>query len=119
MEWFGPIVADFTKTYKAKFNEDPSYHSAGGYVCGLLFQKALEKAGSTDTAKVKAALDAMDLYTFYGHIKFDTSPKNHGLQLGHAMVWAQWQKDAKGKLVNQVVWPEAGKTAAAILYRVK
>ncbi len=35
------------------------------------------------------------------------------------MVWSQWQKDAKGKLANQVVWPEAGKTAAAILYRVK
>lgn len=119
VEWVGITVADFTKTYKAKFNEDPSYHSAGGYISGLLLQKAIEKAGSTDTAKVKAALDAMDLYTFYGRIKFDTTPKAHGLQVGHDMVYTQWQKDAQGKLTNQVVWPEAGKTANAILYRVK
>jgi branched-chain amino acid transport system substrate-binding protein len=119
LEWFGPTVAEFDQTYKAKYNEEPSYHSAGGYVAGLLFQKALEKAGSTDTAKVKAALEAMDMYTFYGRIKFDTSPKNHGLQLGHDMVYTQWQKGPQGKLVNQIVWPEASKTAEALLYRVK
>jgi hypothetical protein len=29
------------------------------------------------------------------------------------MVYIQWQNDASGALVKQVVWPEAGKTADA------
>ena len=118
LEWYGPSVADFDSAYKAKFKEEPSYHSAGGYVAGLILQKALAKAGSTDTAKVKEAMDAMNLLTFYGNIKFDTA-KAHGLQIGHDMVYIQWQKDAKGKPVKQVVCPEAGKTACAIVCPVR
>ncbi len=118
IEYFGISVADFYKDYKARFKEDPTYHSAGGYVAGLLLQKAIAMAGSTDTDKVKAALDTMDLMTFYGHIKFDTD-KAHGLQLGHDMVYIQWQRDEQKKLVKQVVWPEAAATAKAIFYRVQ
>jgi branched-chain amino acid transport system substrate-binding protein len=119
MEWVGPTVANFVAAYKARFKEEPSYHSAGGYVAGLILQKAIEKSGSTDTAKVKAVLDSMDLVTFYGHLKFDNTPKAHGLQTGHEMIWTQWQKDVTGKLVNQVVWPEKSKTATAVFYRTK
>jgi branched-chain amino acid transport system substrate-binding protein len=118
IEWFGPGVAEFTTAYKTKYKEDPSYHSAGGYVAGLLLQQAIAKSGSIDTAKVKASLDAMDMLTFYGRIKFDTE-KAHGLQIGHDMIYTQWQKDAKGKLANQLVWPEAFKTAGVNVYRTK
>jgi hypothetical protein len=48
----------------------------------------------------------MNLMTFYGVIKFDTSKENHGLQTGHDMVYIQWFKD-KDKFVKQIVWPEA------------
>ncbi len=115
LEWYGTSVKDFTSAYKKKFNEEPSYHSAGGYVAGLILPKAMEKAGAADTAMVKAAMDAMDLMTFYGRLKFDPSPKAHGLQVGHDMVYIQWQKDAQGKAVKPVVWPEAGKTASALV----
>ncbi len=111
---YGPTGADFVSAYKAAYGEDPSYHAAGGYVAGLILQKAIETAGTLDTAAVKAALDGMDLNTFYGHIKFDTSAENHGLQIGHLMVYIQWQKDASGNLVKQVVWPLEGKTADAL-----
>jgi branched-chain amino acid transport system substrate-binding protein len=118
LAWAGPSVADFNKAYKEKYKEDPSYHSAGGYVAGMLLGEAIKQAGSIDTAKVKEALDKMDLLTFYGRLKFDTA-KEHGLQLGHDMIYTQWQKDAQGKLVNQLVWPEAFKTAEAKPYRQK
>jgi ABC-type branched-subunit amino acid transport system substrate-binding protein len=111
LAYFGPTVAEFTQTYKAKYNEEPSYHSAGGYVSGLILQKVIQQSGATDTARVKAALDAMDLMTFYGRLKFDTDPKAHGLQVGHEMVYIQWAKDKQGKPVKEVVWPEAGATA--------
>lgn len=111
---FGPTGAEFVKAYQDAYGEDPSYHSAGGYVAGLILQKAIETAGSLDTEAVKAALDSMDMMTFFGHIKFDTSAENHGLQIGHSMVYIQWQKDANGAFVKQVVWPAEGKTAEAI-----
>jgi branched-chain amino acid transport system substrate-binding protein len=115
---FGPTGEDFVNSYKAAYGEDPSYHSAGGYVAGLILQKAIETAGSLDTDAIKQALDGMDVTTFYGHIKFDTSADNHGLQIGHSMVYVQWQKDANGNLVKQIVWPEAGATAP-VLYPIQ
>jgi branched-chain amino acid transport system substrate-binding protein len=115
---FGPTVPEFDKAYKAKFNSDPSYESAGGYATGLILQHAIEQAGSTDTAKVAAALDSMDATTFYGRTKFATAANEHGLQLGHTMVIAQWQKDKAGKLVKQVVWPTAFKSGIFV-YPIK
>ena len=111
LEWFGPTGEEFTKAYQAAHDgEDPSYHVAGGYAAGLILQKAIEQAGSVDKAAVLKALDATDMMIFFGHIKFDTTPDAHGLQLGHDMILIQWQKDGD-KLVKQVVWPEAGATA--------
>jgi len=111
---YGPSGKEFIDAYKAAYNEDPSYHAAGGYVAGLILQKAIERAGSLGTDAVKAALDATDMTTFYGPIKFDTTAGSHGLQTGHEMVFIQWQKDASGALVKQVIWPLAGKTAEPV-----
>ncbi len=111
IEWFGPTSQEFVDAYKAAYNEEPSYHSAGGYAAGLILEKAIRAADSTDPAKVKEALDAMDVLIFFGRIKFDTSAEAHGLQIGHEMVYVQWQKDDQGNLVKQVVWPKAGATA--------
>ena len=113
LAWYGPSSKDFTDAYKAAYNEDPSYHSAGGYEAGLLLQKAIEDAGTLDTKAVKSALDSMDLLTFFGHIKFDTSPESHGLQRGHSMVYIQWQ-DENGTLTKEVVWPAEGASAKPI-----
>lgn len=112
LEWFGPTGSEFVEAYQGAYDgEMPSYHAAGGYVAGLILQKAIEMAGSLDVEAVKQALDAMDLLTFYGHIKFDTSAEAHGLQVGHEMVYIQWQQDESGNLVKQVVWPAEGATA--------
>ncbi len=114
LEYFGPALADFVSAYKGKFNEEPSYHAAGGYAAGLILQKAIEMAGSTETQKVKAALDKMDMMTFFGHTKFEAGDKMHGLQLGHDMVYIQWQKGADGKPTKVVVWPEEGKAGNTV-----
>lgn len=108
---YGPSGAEFSKAYAAKYNTPPSYESAGGYASGLVLQHAIEQAGGIDTAKVAAALNATDLTTFYGRTKFSTQASEHGLQVGHAIFLAQWQRDKSGKLVKQVVWPLAGKSA--------
>ena len=111
LPWYGPSVKDFIAEYQAKYNADPSYHSAGGYMAGLLLQKAIEDTGSVDPAQLKAYLDKLDLMTFYGHIKFSTDEKTHGKQVGHSMVDIQWLKDAAGNLAKQIVWPAEAKSA--------
>ncbi len=108
---YGPSGEEFAKAYSGRYNTLPSYESAGGYACGLILQRAIEQAGSIDTPKVAQALNASDITTFYGKTKFSTASNEHGMQIGHAMVLAQWQKDKSGKLEKQVVWPLAGKSA--------
>ena len=107
---FGPTPAQFTKHFTEKYKIEPGYHAAGGYAGGLILQHAIEKAGSVDPKKVAEELNKMDVTTLFGPCKFSTDPKSHGLQIGHKMVLAQWQKK-DGKLVKEVIWPDNAKTA--------
>jgi branched-chain amino acid transport system substrate-binding protein len=109
-EWFGSTGEEFTSSYQSEFNEKPSYHAAGGYIAGLLLQKAIENAGTLETRKVASALDSLNLMTFFGHMQFDTTPDSHGLQIGHSMVYIQWVK-SDGNLTTEIVWPVEGATA--------
>lgn len=113
-EFYGPTGEEFAAAYEAMTGDKPTYHVAGGYAAGLVLQKAIEDADSTDPERVKAALEAMDIFTFYGGIKFDTSAEAHGLQVGHAMVVAQWQKNDAGELKRVVIWPADVATAAPL-----
>ncbi|MFI5020629.1 MAG: amino acid ABC transporter substrate-binding protein [Alphaproteobacteria bacterium] len=113
---FGPTSAEFAQRFQAKYNAPADYFSAGSYAGGLIFQHAIEQAGSIDPAKVAAALNMMDVTTLFGRCKFSTDPKSHGLQIAHEMVLTQWQmKDAQ--LVRPVVWPASAATAP-ILYPI-
>src|SRR5580704_12729422 len=76
---FGPTTAEFATAFQAKFNAKPDYHSASGYTSGVVLQHAIEQANSIDPEKVTAALNATDVQTFFGHIKFATDPEHHGL----------------------------------------
>jgi len=107
---FGPTAAEFTKRFTDKYKIAPGYHAAGGYAAGLILQHAIEQAGSIEPAKVAEALNKTDVTTMFGRTKFATDPKEHGLQIGHEMVLAQWQMKG-GKLVKEVIWPKAAKTA--------
>lgn len=111
VEWFGPTGEEFAATYEAAYGDPPTYHVAGGYAAGLILQKAIIDADAVDPEAVKAALNAMNLMTFFGGTKFDTSEEAHGLQLAHAMVLAQWQKNDAGDLVREIIAPADVATA--------
>ena len=93
---YGPSGTDFAEPYTTKYNALPSYESAGAYACGLILQKAIEQAGETDTPKVAAALNATDITTFFGRTKSSTAGNEHGLQVGHAMVWRSGSRTSQG-----------------------
>jgi branched-chain amino acid transport system substrate-binding protein len=110
---FGSTAAEFAKAFQDKFHAKADYHAASGYTSGMILQHAIEQAGSVDPDKVTAALNATDVTTFFGRIKFATDPQHHGLQVAHEMVLAQWQS-VDGKPGRQVVWPTAAKSADLI-----
>jgi ABC-type branched-subunit amino acid transport system substrate-binding protein len=118
LPFYGPSSAEFTRDYRATYGEDPSYHAAGGYAAGLILQNAIETAGSLDSERVKASLDAMNILTFFGRFQFSVSPENHGLQIGHSMVYIQWQEDLSGTLGKQLVWP-AEVATTEIIYPIR
>ncbi|MEJ2487109.1 MAG: amino acid ABC transporter substrate-binding protein [Anaerolineales bacterium] len=115
--WIGPSSKDFTAEYEAAYDETPSYHAAGGYAAGLMLQQAIINADSTDLDAINTAMENLEVMTFYGYIKFDTSAEWHGLQIGHSMVYVQWQSDESGGLIKEMVWPAEG-ASASLLYPI-
>lgn len=72
-----PALVEFTKSYKAKYNEDPSGFSALGYDAASMMIKALEAAGSTDGEKVRVAMEGIkDLKGVTGNITVDAKTHN-------------------------------------------
>ena len=114
MDWFGPTGEDFAVSYEAAYGDAPTYHAAGGYAAGIVLQNAIIAADTIDTEAVKAALNAMNLMTFFGGTKFDTSEEAHGLQVAHDMVVAQWQKNDAGEFTRVIIAPADVATAAPL-----
>lgn len=61
---------NFYDAILAKTGQDPDYVHASSAVALIVLQKAIEKAGSTDRDKVREALKALNINTFYGPIRF-------------------------------------------------
>jgi len=85
-------VSDYVKAYETKYKstEPPDYHVAESTAGCLAFQKAIENAGSLDPTKVRDALAALDVMTFFGQIKFDS----RGINIYKPMVVEQIQNGA-------------------------
>src|SRR5579885_1984322 len=68
--------ANYEQMYVQEYNHEPAYQSAESTAAGLAFQYAIQKAGSIDPAKVRDALASLDIMTFYGEIRFDSTGSN-------------------------------------------
>jgi branched-chain amino acid transport system substrate-binding protein len=91
-------VADYVTAYQKQFGtqDAPDYHVAESTAACLALQKAIENAGSLKPDKVRDALAALDVVTFFGRIKFDS----RGINTYKPMVVEQIQN---GK--HHTVWP--------------
>jgi len=92
-------------TYDADFNKmfgyAPPYQAAESSAALLVFKDAFERANSFDQKKVRDALAATDMQTFYGNIKFAEGGQN----VSKPMVLFQVICDSSGKCENKVVAP--------------
>lgn len=66
---FGTTEA-FNAAWQKKYNSDPDYAEASAAAAGAILQLAIEAANAIDPAKVRDALAAIDVETFYGKVKF-------------------------------------------------
>jgi branched-chain amino acid transport system substrate-binding protein len=67
---FGSSAA-YTKAFQDKYKSLPDFTNATGSAAGVVLQMAIEKAGSIDHDKVRAALAAGGFKTFFGPISFN------------------------------------------------
>ena len=71
-----PTTADFYKEFVAREKSDPDYVHASCAAEVVVLADAIERAGSTDKKKVRDALAATNVATFYGPVKFSANGMN-------------------------------------------
>ena len=81
----GPDVFGSTEAFNAAYakaysGNEADYIEAGSAACGAILQMAIEKAGTVDPVKVRDAIAATDVETFYGHVKFAEGGQINSLQ---------------------------------------
>lgn len=71
-------VPQYVAAYRRKFktDQDPNYQVADATAAGIALEVAVTRAGSLGPDRVRTALSALDLTTFYGRIKFDSTGQN-------------------------------------------
>ena len=97
-KWFG-TAGDYSKRFKDKYGYVPPYQSAESTAAVLVYADALARTGSFDIPKIRDAIAATDIQTFYGNVKFDKTGKN----IAKPMVLRQIVK-GKYKVVAPTKW---------------
>jgi len=90
----------FADAFRAKHPDYKSipYQVAESAVAVIAYEKAIEKAGTIEPTKVRDALAAIDVMTFYGRVKFDS----RGVNIYKPMAAEQYQPDGN----KYTVWPQ-------------
>ena len=99
-KWFKDGMT-YDKDFTEMFGYAPPYQAAESSAALLVFKDAFERANSFDQKKVRDALAATDMQTFYGNIKFAEGGQN----VSKPMVLFQVICDSAGKCENKVVAP--------------
>jgi branched-chain amino acid transport system substrate-binding protein len=106
-ELFGS-AADFSRAFRAAYGYPAPYQAAQSAAAVHVFADAFKRAHSLDPERVRAALAATELQTFFGPVKFDEAGRN----VGKPMVLTQIRN---GKYV--VVYPADKAQAEPIIPR--
>jgi branched-chain amino acid transport system substrate-binding protein len=86
----------YTLAFAKRFGHVPDQYAAAATAACLTLEVAIQRAGSIESGKVRDALGAIDLKTFFGRIKFDERGANTAKPI-------YVQQVQSGRTV--VVWP--------------
>lgn len=104
------VVGQVNEMYKKNVGHDLSGASARAFTGVQTWVEVLEKAGSTEPAAIQKAANSIEipgdqLIVPWAGIKFATSGKDLGQnELGSGII-GQYQKDKKGEIVLEIVYP--------------
>ena len=87
-DYFGS-ASEYSERFKARWGTPPAYQSASATAAALALHLAIEDAGALDADAVRASLHDLDVSTFYGRIKFDSTGKNVSRQMGAVQIHNQ------------------------------
>lgn len=100
-KWFGR-AEDYAQLFDKMFHYAPPYQAAESTAAVLVFVDALQRCGCFENAKLRDAIAATDMETFYGRIKFDKTGKN----IAKPMILYQVQK-GRLRVVAPTKWADA------------
>ncbi|TWJ32633.1 amino acid ABC transporter substrate-binding protein [Geobacter argillaceus] len=107
-----PNAASYAAAAEKAFKTPADYTQAGSSAAGIAFQAALQKIGATpgmseeQRNKLVKALEALDVDTFYGKVKFATSGQFYHANVGMTPLTIQIQ-NGKALAVGPVASQEA------------
>lgn len=67
---------DFVRIFKKEYNYEPPYQAAESAAAVQVWSDAFMRANSFDTEKLRDAIAATKMQTFYGNVKFDSAGRN-------------------------------------------
>jgi branched-chain amino acid transport system substrate-binding protein len=90
----------YADKYKAKYGDYPSYHGAEAYSALYVIADALKRAKSPKAEDIREALDATDLETAFGPVKFEDKDGYQNQNFMETLVL----QIIKGE--HQTIWPQ-------------
>jgi branched-chain amino acid transport system substrate-binding protein len=100
-KWFGK-AEEYAQLFEKTTDYEPPYQAAESTAAVLVFVDAFNRCQCFETEKLRNAIAATDMETFYGHIKFDKTGKN----IAKPMILYQVQK-GDYRVVAPTKWAEA------------
>jgi branched-chain amino acid transport system substrate-binding protein len=94
-----PGAMDYYNKFKSRYNKSVDYHGAEAYAACYVIADVLKRAKSYKNTDIKAALDATDMMTVFGQVKFGAWGKLKNQNKADTYV-VQW---IDGNL--ELVWP--------------
>lgn len=113
----GDLKDEFVDAYEDAFDELPVYTGYNSYNAMLVYEAAIEEAGTTDSDALVDVLREIEVETTSGHYEFD-DPRDDEARFPHDPSWEpgdadgpgaiffQWQENEQGEGVQEAIWPE-------------
>lgn len=103
-----PGSAEFLRDFVAAYGEKPNFLAAHAYAACQILERALQQVGRLDRPLLRDALAQIDTNALLGRYTVDRT----GQQTKRFPLIVQWQQGRR-----EIVWPEALRTATAMVRR--
>lgn len=101
-QFFGYTAKQFAEVFQKEFGYWPDYHPPQSAAALEVYQAAFEKTGSLDPQKIRDAIAATNIMTFYGPVRFNELGENTAKSMGVTQI-----QDGKPFVVYPVDQAEA------------